>query len=207
MLKSGRSQPIPLGQKAPDFALHSIQGENVTLETSTTGKNLLLWFSRGFQCNFCRGHMLEFTEGYSLLQQANTDLIQIAPNLTTSAQRFFRDEYPRFPFVCDPDKRLYAVYGLGDRGALSASRNAIITFAAAAKTGELRKTTYGSWIDTVNRNFIRRLHHHAWTAVEHGIFVIDSEQVVRHHEVVGPIDPIPGVEYLTDIITQKCLTK
>lgn len=206
MQNSGRSKPIQPGHEAPDFSLECLKGEPITLANSTNEKNLLLWFSRGFQCNFCRGHMQNFTEGYDLLQENNTHLVQIAPNLKTSAQRFFGEDYPRFPFICDPDKRLYAVYGLGDRGALSAPKNAIITFATAARTGELRKTAYGSWIDTVNRNFIRRLHHHALTAVEHGIFLINSGKIVQYHEVVGPIDPIPKVSDLLQVIQERCPT-
>jgi hypothetical protein len=38
-------------------------------------------------------------------------------------------------FVCDPDKRLYAVYSLGDRGALVATRTAVVSFSHAVAKG------------------------------------------------------------------------
>ena len=49
----------------------------------------------------------------------------------------------------------------------------------------------GAWLDVVNRNFVRRLHHHAMTAVEQGLFLVDKQGVIRHRAVVGPIDTIP----------------
>ena len=58
-------------------------------------------------------------------RQSGAEVIQIAPNLLESARTFFRDAASPFPFVCDPDKRLYAVYGLGDLGALTATRTAL----------------------------------------------------------------------------------
>jgi len=148
--------------------------------------------------------MQEFTRGYDRLLEHGTELIQVAPNLDTSARRFFRDDLPPFPFVCDPDKRLYAVYGLGDRGAMDAAKNAIVTLASSIKTGETRRTIYGAYLDIANRNFARRLHHHAATAVEHGLFLIDRKQTIQHRTIVGPIDPIPMVEDMLELIASRC---
>ena len=47
----------------------------------------------------------------------------------------------------------------------------------------------------VQANFVRRLHHHAASALEQGIFLIDKQGRIRHRAVVGPIDPVPdGLE-------------
>jgi hypothetical protein len=56
----------------------------------------------------------------------------------------------------------------------------------------------------MNRNFLRRLHHHAMTAHEQGIFLIDKEGVIRHLTIVGPIDPVPGGVQLAELARIHC---
>ncbi|MBC2602176.1 redoxin domain-containing protein [Puniceicoccus vermicola] len=197
--------PGDIGSEAPTFSLSSLDGQRIDLERICQSQNVLLWFSRGFQCNFCRSHMMEFIGGYDQVKQVGAELIQVAPNLSSSAQRFFGSDIPPFPFVCDPDKRLYAVYGLGDRGALDAAKNAVVTLATSIKTGEIGTTARGVYLDVANRNFFRRLHHHAATAVEHGLFLIDRGRIIQHKTVVGPIDPIPQIEEMMSIIRERCL--
>jgi hypothetical protein len=56
----------------------------------------------------------------------------------------------------------------------------------------------------MNRNFLRRLHHHAMTAVEQGLFLVDKHGVIRHVTVVGPIDPVPTAHELAKLIGTHC---
>jgi hypothetical protein len=106
--------------------------------------------------------------------------------------------------VCDPDKRLYAVYGLGNIGALEATRTAVVSFAHAFTHGDTNPQLRGAWLDVMNRNFVRRLHHHAMTAQEQGMFLIDKAGVIRHVTVVGPIDPVPSGTQLADLARDHC---
>jgi hypothetical protein len=109
-----------------------------------------------------------------------------------------------FPFVCDPDKRLYAMYGLGDRGTLDASRTAVVSFSRALAQGDGGTWTRGAWLDVMNRNFVRRLHHHAMTALEQGVFVVDRDGIIRYVSIVGPIDPVPDGIQLTGLVREHC---
>jgi alkyl hydroperoxide reductase subunit AhpC len=59
-------------------------------------------------------------------------------------------------------------------------------------------------MDVMNRNFIRRLHHHALTAVAQGVFVIDKESIIRYRLVVGPIETIPSAEELLSLVEALC---
>ena len=167
------SQAGPVVQTAPDFSLPSIQGDVISLSAYHGRKRIILWFSRGFTCPFCRSYMENVSEDYPALQANNIEIIQVAPNLMESARVFFGGAAPPYPFLCDPDKTLYARYGLGDRGVLEATRNTFISFSHAAATGAFATTVRGSWLDVINRNFIRRLHHHALTSFEQGLFFID----------------------------------
>src|SRR2546425_1155128 len=184
-----------IGEMAPRFSLPSLSGAEVNLASYRGRSNVVVWFSRGFTCPFCRVYMDGMTEGYEGLREAGTEIIQVGPNLLQAARTFFGHSPTPYPFVCDPDKRLFAVYGLGDRGALEATRSAVVSFSYAFTHGDTGPQLRGAWLDVMNRNFVRRLHHHAMTALEQGIFLIDKQGRIRHRAVVGPIDPVPdGLE-------------
>jgi len=193
-----------IGEMAPRFSLPSLSGAEVDLASYRGRSNVVVWFSRGFTCPFCRVYTDGVRAGYAALQAADTEVIQVAPNLLESARKYFGQSILPFPFVCDPDKRLYAVYGLGDRRALEATRTAVVSFAHAFTHGDSVNQVRGAWFDVMNRNFLRRLHHHAMTAHEQGIFLIDKEGVIRHLTVVGPIDPVPGGAALADLARAYC---
>jgi len=193
-----------VGEMAPRFSLPSLNGAMVDLASYRGRSNVVVWFSRGFTCPFCRVYTDGVRAGYDALRAADTEVIQVAPNLLESARRYFGESILPFPFVCDPDKRLYAVYGLGDLRALEATRTAVVSFAHAFTHGDSVNQIRGAWFDVMNRNFLRRLHHHAMTAQEQGVFVIDKEGVIRHLTVVGPIDPVPGGGELADLARTHC---
>jgi peroxiredoxin len=197
-------EPPSVGEVAPRFSLPSLSGETVDLSAYRGRSNVVIWFSRGFTCPFCRVYTDGVRAGYEQLRGADTEVIQVAPNLLESARRYFRQSILPFPFICDPDKRLYAVYGLGDRRALEATRTAVVSFAHAFMYGDTVNQIRGAWFDVMNRNFVRRLHHHAMTAHEQGIFLIDKAGVIRHVTVVGPIDPVPGGADLADLARAHC---
>ena len=195
---------LGVGERAPMFALPSIQGAMVDLAAYRGQLNVIVWFSRGFTCPFCLTYMDGIRAGYERLAGTGTEVIQVAPNLLEAARNFFAGSAAPFPFVCDPDKRLYAMYGLGDRGALDASRTAVVSFSRALAQGDGGTWTRGAWLDVVNRNFVRRLHHHAMTAIEQGVFVVDREGVIRYVSIVGPIDPVPDGAQLTALVNEHC---
>jgi len=189
---------------APVFALPSLRGALVDLASYRGRRNVVVWFSRGFTCPFCRVYTDGMRAGYEALRTADTEVIQVAPNLLDSARRFFAQSPLPYPFVCDPDKRLYAVYGLGDMGALEATKTAVVSFAHAFTHGDTNNQIRGAWFDVMNRNFLRRLHHHAMTAQEQGMFLVDKDGVIRSVTVVGPIDPMPGGAELAELARQHC---
>ena len=193
-----------VGETAPLFSLPSLGGPTVDLASYRRRSNVVVWFSRGFTCPFCRVYTDGVRAGYEDLRAADTEVIQVAPNLLDSARRYFGESILPFPFVCDPDKRLYAVYGLGDRRALEATRTAVVSFAHAFTHGDSVNQIRGAWFDVMNRNFLRRLHHHAMTAHEQGIFLIDKDGVIRHLAIVGPIDPVPGGVDLANLARTYC---
>jgi peroxiredoxin len=193
-----------VGQPAPQFALPSLRGTMVDLASYRGRGNVVIWFSRGFTCPFCRVYTDGMRNGYAALRAADTEVIQVAPNLLDSARRFFAQSPLPFPYVCDPDKRLYAVYGLGNLGALEATKTAVVSFAHAFTHGDSHAQLRGAWLDVMNRNFVRRLHHHAMTAQAQGMFLVDKRGIIRHITVVGPVDPVPGGVQLAELARDHC---
>jgi peroxiredoxin len=193
-----------VGDPAPSFSIPALHGPSVQLETYRGRRNVLLWFSRGFTCPYCRVSMNGVIEGYRRLTEAETEVIQVAPNLLESARAFFGPTGVPYPFVCDPDKRLYAVYGLGDKGALAATRAGVVSFARAFTTGDTEPQLRGAWLDVMNRNFLRRLHHHTTTALEQGLFVIDKDGIIRHRTILGPLDVVPTGAELARLTLDHC---
>ena len=188
-----------VGRPAPQFELTSVQGQPINLTHYHNQRNVILWFSRGFQCHFCRGNMARVSAGYEALLSQGIELIQVAPNLPEAAQIFFADEPPTYPFVCDPDKQLFAVYGLGDQGVLQAARNTVVSLVDAQRKGEAEKSKWAMGLEAGNRTFLQRLHHHALTAVEQGIFIIDKQGIIRYQLKVGSLDPTPSPDELLQL--------
>jgi peroxiredoxin len=143
--------------------------------------------------------MERISAGYEALVAREIELIQIAPNLPEAAQIFFADDLPIYPFICDPDKRLFAVYGLGDEGILSAARNTIISLVDANRLGEAEKSRWALQLEAGNRTFLQKLHHHALTAVEQGIFIIDQQGIIRSRMKAGSIEAIPTTQELLQL--------
>jgi peroxiredoxin len=196
--------PPRVGEPAPLFSIPLLQGGRADLAGYRGRRHVVLWFSRGFTCPYCRTSMTGIIDGYRCLVEADAEVIQVAPNLLESARAFFaRDPVP-YPFICDPDKRLYAVYGLGDRGALEATRHGIVSFARAFSTGDGAAQVRGAWLDVANRNFLRRLQHHTTTALEQGVFVVDMDGILRHRIIAGPLDGMPDGAALAGIVREHC---
>lgn len=192
---------IAVGVQAPVFTLESVQGSYLNLAAYRGKSNVLLWFSRGFTCPFCRAYMAQLQSSYRDFQASGTEILQISPNLLTKARDYFRTLQLVFPFLCDPEKRLYTTYGLVDRGPIDASKNILTTFGHAAVTGQFMETTRASALDTLNSSFFQRLQHHALTAVEQALFLIDQDGVVRWVKTLGPLENLPDNRTLLTTIS------
>ncbi len=99
-LEAGRPS---VGEIAPRFSLPSLSGSMVDLAWYRGRSNVIVWFSRGFTCPFCRVYTDGVRAGYDALRAFDTEVIQVAPNLLESARRYFGESVLPFPFVCDPE--------------------------------------------------------------------------------------------------------
>lgn len=108
------SQPV-VGKPAPAFRLPSAQGGEVGLADYAGRRNVILLFAKGMACGFCRQKMSQLARGAPRFQALDGDVVMIAPT-TVERGRFYAKNFPLpFPYLCDPDYRVYEAYGMPPR--------------------------------------------------------------------------------------------
>src|SRR5262245_24955177 len=96
--------PLPVGQQAPDFHLNSAQGMEVSLQEYHGKRHIILWFSRGLFCPFCRRYMAQLRLGYPEVQAHDAEILQITCSTPDEARLYFQQYQLAFPYLCDPER-------------------------------------------------------------------------------------------------------
>src|SRR5215467_10289896 len=112
MEQQEQSGVLAVDTVAPNFRLASAQGHDIALEDYRGQRNVLLWFSKGLFCPFCRRYMTQLRLGYQELQTCNTEILQITCSTPEEAQLYFRQYQLSFPYLCDPERAVFPVYGI-----------------------------------------------------------------------------------------------
>ena len=106
---------IGVGQVAPSFRLPSGQGPEVALEDYRGKKNVIVWFTKGMACPFCRQQMSQLARGYGEFAARDAEIVEVT-NSTPERARVYAQKFGlRFPYLCDPDFRVRQAWGLGRR--------------------------------------------------------------------------------------------
>jgi peroxiredoxin len=111
MEQSAHTQPR-IGEKAPDFRLAAASGGDIALSDFLGRKNLLLWFSKGLFCPFCRRNKARLSQAYPQFQSSDAEILQITHNTMDEANLYFRNYHLVTPYLCDPDRQVHLRYGI-----------------------------------------------------------------------------------------------
>ena len=103
---------LEVGTLAPNFRLASAQGGEVALEDYRGQRNVILWFSRGLFCPFCRRYMTQLRLGYRQIQERGAEILQVTWSTPEEARLYFRQYQLLFPYLCDPERAVYPLYGI-----------------------------------------------------------------------------------------------
>jgi peroxiredoxin len=106
---------IVVGQLAPSFQLPSAQGPTVGLEEFRGQKNVVVWFTKGMACPFCRSQMSQLARAYPQLQQVGAEVLEITLSSVRHARLYAARFHLPFPYLCDPDYRVRTEWLLTDR--------------------------------------------------------------------------------------------
>lgn len=186
------------GQPAPDFTLPCVTGETVTL--SACAGRVLLWFSRGFGCPFCRRSMSQLAASLPHLNEQAVTLLQISPNLLSAARLYYRLAAPPFPLLCDPELVSYRRYGLQEAGNLEGGKQAARSAIEAVRHGEVGKTLQAHYYEGLEGNPVERIMLHLTNSYQQGLFLLDESKQLHHVWLLEPLQALPPLQEILTVL-------
>jgi peroxiredoxin len=113
--------PPKVGDKAPDFALKTLDNQTVHLSDLSAGSRVVLIVLRGwpgYQCPICTRQVQDYISSSSGFAETKARVIMVYPgpadNLEAHAKEFLENkQWPKeFLYVTDPDYMMVNAYGL-----------------------------------------------------------------------------------------------
>jgi peroxiredoxin len=106
---------VVVGQPVPAFRLPTGQGPEIGPEDYRGRRNIVVWFTKGMGCPFCRRHMSQLVEGYPSFSALNAEILEVTPTPPERARFYVRNYRIPFPYLCDPQRRVRSAWGLEKR--------------------------------------------------------------------------------------------
>src|SRR5688572_15073781 len=94
---------IAIGSTAPPFRLPSAAGPEISTHDYRGKKNLVVWFTKGIACPFCRAHMFQIARAYPELERLSAEVLEVTPTTPERALVYGKKFALPFPYLCDPD--------------------------------------------------------------------------------------------------------
>jgi peroxiredoxin len=177
---------IEIGQPAPSFRLPSGQGPDVGLDEYRGRQQVVLWFTKGMGCPFCRSQMSQLARGYDRLKALGAEVLQVT--LSTRERATFYAQNFKLPFVylCDPDYRVHREWGLDGRSHSIGwyAKKLYAATKATMPTSDLGdpRLTLGDMKTNLHDS-------------DTGLFMIDRQGIVRY-VMSGPYSDVHGIRGL-----------
>jgi putative peptide zinc metalloprotease protein len=106
---------IEVGRVAPSFRLPSGQGPEIGPDDYRGRRNVVVWFTKGMGCPFCRQHMTQIVRGYPSFQALNAEVLEVTSTPPERGRLYVGKFNIPFPYLCDPEYRVCRSWGLGKR--------------------------------------------------------------------------------------------
>lgn len=103
---------LSVGQVAPPFRLPAAAGGELGPEDYRGKSHLIVWFTKGMGCPFCRQQMSQLARGYERFRKLNAELLEVALTKLERARFYARSFRLPFPYLCDPDYAARRAWGL-----------------------------------------------------------------------------------------------
>jgi peroxiredoxin len=104
-----------IGERARSFRLPSAQGNEVGLDDFKGRSAVVLWFTKGMACPFCRQQMSQLARAYPRIKEHGGEVLEVTNSTPARAQFYARRFSLPFPYLCDSDHRVRAEWGLQKR--------------------------------------------------------------------------------------------
>lgn len=113
-----RTEPVSIGEEAPDFTLENTHGKKVTLSAALGKVPTVLVFYRGYWCPFCARQLSELRSLLKVNEQVSLLAVSVDDHEKTKAlmEKIASDGYGpvNYPMLSDPDHKVIDAYGLHD---------------------------------------------------------------------------------------------
>lgn len=180
-----KRHPQP-GTPAPDFRLRAAGDRELTLSDYRGRGAVVLWFSKGLFCPYCRRNMARLSQGYGEIQARNAEVLQITHNTIEEANLYFRNYHLAMPYLCDADRAVHLQYGIPlepqSIGAVvdNTIKSSLMAVGDLLLHGEKSPSPVVPILRMGTRNQPPQL-----------VVVVDRGGVVRWVHPIGPFDTLP----------------
>jgi peroxiredoxin Q/BCP len=103
------SEPLVVGDPAPDFSLSDQDGQVVSLR-DLRGRNVVLVFYPGDDTTVCRSQLCEFRDRWAHTAERNTLVFGVNPQNAESHRRFREKSKLPFPLLVDRGQKVGELY-------------------------------------------------------------------------------------------------
>lgn len=179
------------GASAPDFRLPAAGGGSVGLADYAGRASVLLWFSKGLHCPFCRRNMARLSQSYARFRERGAEILQITHNTEREADLYFRNYRLATPYLCDADRAVHLRYGVAlERHSLAAVAGNTLTSSLMVVSDRVR---HGEKSPNPVAAIMRMGPMHQSPQL---IVAVDRAGTIAHLQTIGPFDTLPTVEEL-----------
>ena len=105
-----------IGEPARPLRLPDANGREVALDDYRGRAAVVVWFTKGMACAFCRQHMSQLSRVYTRILERGAEILQVTPSPPARAQLYARRFTLPFPYLCDPAHEAWEAWGLKRRG-------------------------------------------------------------------------------------------
>lgn len=186
---------LSIGTPAPNFRLASAQGPEIALEDYRGKRNVILWFSLGLACPFCRRYMTQLRLGYSEIQKRGAEILQVTHSTPEEARLYFQQYQLLFPYLCDPERAVYQLYGISivPYSLFEEIRTAAVSMTAEVSDRIFRGEKTASYMPLMKRYGLTHIEQQA-------VFIVDKSGIIRYTHASNPLGGLPSnAEYLRQL--------
>lgn len=179
------------GSPAPGFRLPAAGGGSVGLDDYRGRNSVLLWFSKGLHCPFCRRNMARLSQSCARFRERGAEILQITHNTEREADLYFRNYRLATPYLCDADRAVHLRYGVAlERHSLAAVAGNTLT-STLMVAGDLIR--HGEKSPNPVAAILRMGAMHQSPQL---VVAVDRAGTILHLQAIGPFDTLPTVDEL-----------
>ena len=184
------TQPSYVGRAAPEFRLAAAQGGEIGPQDLRGSKRVVLWFSKGLFCPFCRRNMAQLALRYPEIQALDAEVLQVTHNTLDEARGYLKHYPIKMPYLCDAERTAHDQYAVEQLGVN------LEGYAASVATVVLDLVTKGERTPAPIPYFKR----YGGKDSAQAVFILDREGVVRAEHRLGPNAPLPSASDLISVL-------